>query len=120
MIGDRLAQHMHEHNYYLRSMNMADRSIRQRFPELCQWRLDLFERRYLEKLDRLSGDPAQAEGLTWTRAERKERRRLVRNLPMWRRGALRTALEIWCLQAGSQKSSQMRAIEELRSKLSSS
>lgn len=118
MIGDRLAQHMHEHSYHLRSMQISDRSLRRNFPELCPWKLDLFQRRYLEALERLGDDPVQAESLTWTRAERRERRRLTRNVPMWRRGALRTALEVWCLQAGSQKASQARAVGELRSRLS--
>lgn len=114
MQAQSLGRFMHEHSYYSRSLDMADRAIRQRFPQLNPWKLDLFQRQYLDQLDRLGENLSSIDGLTWTRGQRKERRHLTRELKLGQRGALRTALEIWCITASSRRASEIQALCELR------
>jgi len=97
------------HRWHSQSALLLGQSLRQQFPEVCPWQLDLFQRRFAEQLEKLETWPEHMEGLPWTTQQRKARRQLTRTVKRRWRGELRTALEVWSVSCAYAAAAEVRA-----------
>lgn len=98
---DALQALIEAHRFHNRSQIVLDRKIHGQFPELCPWRLDIYQRSFVSKLKTLEHSPESMESLTWTREQRKARKVLLKSIPRRRRGELSTALEVWSVSCAA-------------------
>lgn len=106
------------HRFHARSELVLGRKLHKQFPDLCPWRLDLFQRGFVEQLRRRETSPAAMESLTWSREQRKARRQLCKTVPRRRRSELMTALEVWSVSCAAAAALEIKSARYFADNLS--
>ena len=91
-----LDKHLQAHAWHAKSALLFEESLKNEAG--CPWQMDLYKRQFLARLSRLEqlGLIDELRALTWSRDQRRKRRKLIKSANRRQRSQLSTALEIWC------------------------
>jgi len=109
---DRLDYLMGQYRWHARSELMMAHRLEVGFEKLPKGKLQEFKAQFIEELGRLEAAPASMADLTWTRRQRKLRRKLIAKTGRRKRCELSTALEVWCLSASSAAAAEVRSARQ--------
>ena len=114
---ERLDYLMGQYRWHARSELMMAHRLEVGFEKLPKDKLREFKAQFTEALRQMEDSPASMADLTWTRRQRKLRRKLIAKTGRRKRCEISTALEVWCLSASSAAAAEVRSARQFSAEL---